>query len=92
MTDFQAACLDAVQSLLHSKELNSGAEEVRGNEESYLRLRVPIPGKEIDFYIYEDEAGYFVDGEWHIRESQDYDSPQELIAELLADLNQELGG
>jgi hypothetical protein len=33
-----------------------------------------------------------VDGEWHIRESQDYDSPQELIAELLADLNQELGG
>ncbi len=92
MTDFQVACLEAVQALLGDKGRNSRLEEVQGTNEAYIRLRVPVPGEEVDFYIYEDEAGYFVGGEWRIRESQDYAGPQELIAELLTDLNRELGG
>lgn len=92
MTDFQTACLEAVQALLSTKGEPSEPEEVQGSEEFYLRLRIPAPGKEIELYIYEDEAGYLVNGDWHIRESQDYKYPQELISRLLEDLEQELTG
>ncbi len=92
MNEFQANCLVAVADLLKRKGKAYEPLLVERLYESYYRLQISCTGREIDVYIYEDEAGYFVDRKWHIREAPDFDDPQNLIDRFLADLERELAG
>lgn len=88
LTDFQKACLEAIGQLLRSKSRSFEPHRVEGKEEDYYRVSISVDLDEIEVYVYGDEAGYSLRGEWHIRESPDYDSDQDLISAFLEDLTQ----
>jgi hypothetical protein len=47
-----------------------------------------VPGARpaLEIYLYDDEAGFFLGGEWRIWESADYSSLANLESEFLASL------
>ncbi len=94
LTDFQKNLLRDVESLLGNiPHLERGAfQEVVGKRETYLKATVKAPRHVVEIYIYEDEAGYLLEGgEWTIFEKPDYSSPDELIRTFLASLREKLG-
>jgi hypothetical protein len=70
---------------------HSGFQEVVGKRETYLKATVKAPEHVLEVYIYEDEAGYLLEGgEWTICEKPDYSSPSELLGAFLAGLRDKL--
>lgn len=84
---FQLHCASEVAKLLREKGLSFRREPIEGNEESYFIFRMDSSTVEpLEIYVYEDEAGFLVGKDWHIWESPDYETPQELISAFLKSL------
>ena len=93
LTDFQKNALQEVENLLGSiLRLERGIfQEVVGKRETYLKATVKAPQHVLEIYIYEDEAGYLLEGgEWTIFEKPDYSSSGELLGTFLASLRDKL--
>ncbi len=93
LTDFQKSLSQKVESLLLSiPDLEDGGfREVVGRRETYLRTTVKTLQHIIEIYIYEDEAGYLLEGgDWTIYEKPDYFSSDELVMSFLKGLRKEL--
>lgn len=85
-TPFQVSCVRSTQELLARLALSYEVQFVDGRGESYFIARLTQAGKKYELYIYEDGAGFYVDGEWHVHEWQDYDTLEELAKTFLNDL------
>ena len=86
LTPFQVQCQRRVEEILHSHELHFSKTAVEGEEEDYLVLDVRVPsGTKLQVYVYEDEAGFFEGGEWHIWEKPDH-SDADLVERFLEGL------
>jgi hypothetical protein len=93
LTDFQKISLQEVENILRSTpNLECGDfQEVVGKRETYLKATAKAPRQVVEIYIYEDEAGYLLEGgEWTIFEKPDYSSSGELIETFLASLREKL--
>ncbi|OGW51435.1 MAG: hypothetical protein A2V62_03355 [Nitrospirae bacterium RBG_19FT_COMBO_58_9] len=93
LTNFQRDALHEVQNLFASTpnlELSS-FQEVVGKKETYLKATVKAAQHILEVYLYEDEAGYLLEGgEWTIFEKPDYSTSSELLGAFLASLNDKL--
>ncbi len=70
---------------------HSDFQEVVGKRETYLKATVKAPQHLLEVYIYEDEAGYLLEGgEWTIFEKPDYSSSGELLNTFLVRLRENL--
>jgi hypothetical protein len=76
---FQEACLAETERLLRQTGVETTFESVRGEAEVFLKAAFSYGQKALEVYIYEDEAGFYEDGEWLICESQDFDGDGALI-------------
>lgn len=93
LTDFQKNSLQDVENLLRSiPNLECGGfQEVVGKRETYLKATAKAPRHVVELYIYEDEAGYLLEGgEWTIFEKPDYSSSVELLGAFLSSLREKL--
>ncbi|MBK8275058.1 MAG: hypothetical protein IPK92_04260 [Nitrospira sp.] len=93
LTDFQKSSRQEVESLLRSIPNceGGGFQEVVGRRETYLRTTVKTLQHIIEIYIYEDEAGYMLEGgDWTIYEKPDYSSSDELLMSFLKGLREKL--
>lgn len=84
--DFRSECGRRVEDLLQARGMPFRRREIQGEEESYLlfdRLGVPVT-----IYVYEAEAGYFLNEEWSICEAPDFDGPEELARAFVARLGE----
>ncbi|MEP7009933.1 MAG: hypothetical protein ABJC13_06395 [Acidobacteriota bacterium] len=86
-TQFQDDCRGRVDEWAARLGLSLSFELVSGRSERYLKGDLRLPqGDEVQIYIYEDEAGFFHREAWHALESQDFDTPDELVKHLLMEL------
>lgn len=85
LSAFQSKCFRLVEDLLlrHGHDIS---HDIGGERETYLVLPANLDSVTVRIYVYEDEAGYFLDDDWRIWERPDYDSDDELIRAFLADL------
>lgn len=93
LTDFQKSSRQEVEDLLRSipNVECRGFQEVVGRSETYLKATAKAPQHIVEIYIYEDEAGYLLEGgEWTIYEKPDYSSSGELLETFLTGLREEL--
>ena len=80
MNLFQRKCIESSKRILERKGLTSlKFHENIGKNEKYYTLGLKVEEDRYTFYIYEDEAGFFLNKKWFICESPDFDSPEELI-------------
>jgi hypothetical protein len=82
----------AVMALLDRRRLGVHFDLVEGKEESYFFGEFMSGSIRLKIYIYVDEAGFFVDEEWRIYETQDYDDSKGLIASFIRDLEAAIEG
>ena len=93
LTKFQRDGLEECESLLEKfpNMEHSGFQEVVGKRETYLKATVKAPQHVLEVYLYEDEAGYLLEGgEWIIFEKPDYPSSAELLNAFLTKLHENL--
>ena len=92
LTAFQVRCQHEVEALLRSYGIEFTCAKIDGEEESYLVLDANRPSAEdLQIYIYEDEAGFFLSNDWHIWEVPDY-SEAALQAAFLEGIRRAIAG
>ncbi len=99
INEFQRQTCLRIENLLQTLpqvEANS-FQEVIGKEETYLQIHIEGARYTLEVYLYEDEAGYFLDGrpcfprkKWIIYEKPDFSSSKELLQAFLIDLREKL--
>jgi hypothetical protein len=87
LTPFQIEGQKSVEAYLHVRGLAAEFECVDGKGETYLVAKVPGFSRRLEIYLYEDEAGFFVNDRWQPFESVDFDSQAQLLEQLLAGLS-----
>jgi len=93
ITGFQARCLEECRNILRQiPVLRSGDfEKIVGKAETYFKATAEGPGHSLEVYVYQDEAGYMLDGKrWTIFEKPDYRSENELREAFLKSLREKL--
>src|SRR5215208_6257195 len=86
LTPFQEQCRDALEKFFAERRVVLSLEVVEGEQETYLVAR-PDPAKRLEIFLYEDEAGFFLEEMWHPYEAVDFNSPASLLEKLLSDLD-----
>lgn len=91
LTVFQEDCQRAVREYLRARGMAPRFEVVECEKpaisgDRYVRASFVLGECPIDLYIYSDEAGFECHGEWHICESQDYETRSALIDALISEL------
>jgi hypothetical protein len=92
MTTFSEQCIGAVNEAAVTQGFPPFEFKlVEGRKENYWRA-APFHEKPfIELYVYEDEAGYMLDGkEWIIFERPDFSTEQELIQQFVASVIDEV--
>jgi hypothetical protein len=92
LTDFQKQCRESIDDVLRDLGLGVTYRYVEGRDESYLVGRLDKAPREVEVYIYSDEAGFFLDGKWFGYETQDFSNSAELIHRFSSDLKDRLSG
>ena len=87
ITDFQSRCLERLESFLDARGYPADFQLVYGREENYLRAESDSPQGKVTIYLYEDEAGFYWNRRWVMKEWGDFPRDEEgLIEALVADL------
>jgi hypothetical protein len=88
VTRFQTETQSAIEALLCTHGLGVRFEQVRGEQEDYLRAVVDLPSTQrAEIFIYEDEIGIMVEhGDWTIFECPDFADSESLRNTFLARL------
>src|SRR5947209_12961945 len=86
MTEFQRLCQRSTEEFLQKSGVPVRFELKNEAGDPFLVTRFSYGDHDFEVFIYEDEAGFFVDRVWHIQERQDFDTPQQLIAGFLLEL------
>lgn len=91
LSRFQAECSQRVGAFLDKEGLRWKSRHVLGETELYVLIDVDGLGDHrVEIYIYVNEAGFFLDDEWTIFESQDFSEDRQLQDELIAVLRSRL--
>jgi hypothetical protein len=93
ITGFQERCLEECRNLFRLiPALRYGDfEKIVGKAETYFKATADGPHHLLEVYVYEDEAGYMLDGkQWTIFEGTDYRSQNELLETFLKSLREKL--
>ena len=87
ISDFQTRCLERLEAFLESEGRSVEFQLVYGREENYFRGELEIDDGKATLYVYEDEAGFYWDRRWIMKEWDAFANNEEgLIDALLADL------
>jgi tellurite resistance-related uncharacterized protein len=86
LTPFQKQGRDALERFFAARRVALSLTVVEGEQEAYLVAR-PEHAKKLEVFLYEDEAGFFLEQTWHPYESVDFDSSASLLDKLLSDLD-----
>lgn len=87
LTPFQIRCGREVAQVFRGRTITFRREQIDGEGESYLLFTVGAKsGPSLRIYVYEDEAGFFLDDEWQIWETPDFDESSELLGSFLEGL------
>lgn len=92
---FQNKLLSRIEQLSQSWDLYMHSRFVKGETADYYIAWLSRPEGGIEVYIYADDAGFSEQGNWHMYERCDFDSPDQLIEALasgLCDLLQKTSG
>jgi hypothetical protein len=88
MTDFQEMLIEKSKVVLESivgQEIDF--KNVIGKKESYYYTTCNIKNYSVEVYVYEEEAGFMINGNnWTICEKPDYDSEEKLLESFLEKL------
>jgi hypothetical protein len=93
ITVFQERSLAECRDLLRhfSGVRHRDFEKVVGKKEIYFKLTAEGPNHVLEIYVYQDEAGYMLDGKrWTIFEKPDYRSESDLQKAFLSSLREKL--
>jgi hypothetical protein len=99
LNEFQQHALQEVEYLLGTLPHvdSTPFQEVTGKRETYLKGNIKGSKYILEVYLYEDEAGYFLNGrtwfpwkKWIIFEKPDFSSQEELLQAFLVDLRKKL--
>jgi len=93
ISGFQERCLEECGNIFRPiPVLRYGDfEKIVGKTETYFRATVEGPNHALEVYVYQDEAGYMLDGKrWTIFEKPDYRSENELLEAFLKSLREKL--
>jgi hypothetical protein len=85
-TDFQRRAQAALGALTPQRLPPLQWEWTEAGEDSYLKTELTLSGSRIEIFLYLDEAGFFLDKDWHIFEKIDFDSDGDLIDKFIAAL------
>ena len=92
VTRFQEDCKDHAEAVIQgfSRIESRPFVLMKGREEDYLYADLRYDKRLIEVYIYEDEAGYMINGKrWRIFEKPDFSGPEELMHAFSAALREE---
>ncbi|HBH61356.1 MAG TPA: hypothetical protein DDX85_06390 [Nitrospiraceae bacterium] len=86
--DFSRKCIERCRRLLkEALGKETEFEKVIGKSETYDKATIDVSHYKVDIYVYEDEAGFMVDGkDWTICEVQDYSTAEELMESFISKL------
>jgi hypothetical protein len=90
---FQERCLEECREIFRQiPVLRYGDfEKIVGKTGTYFKATAEGPGHALEVYVYQDEAGYMLDGKrWTIFEKPDYRSENELLEAFLKGLRERL--
>jgi len=93
ITRFQERCLGECRNIFRQiRVLRYGDfEKIVGKTETYFKATAEGPNHALEVYVYQDEAGYMLDGKrWTIFEKPDYRSENELLEAFLKSLREKL--
>ena len=93
ITGFQERCLEECRTLFRQipAPRYGDFEKIVGKAETYFKATADGPHHALEVYVYEDEAGYMLDGKrWTIFEKPDYRSQKELMEAFLKSLRGKL--
>ena len=93
ITGFQERALEECRNIFRQiPVLRYGDfEKIVGKRETYFKATAEGPNHGLEVYVYEDEAGYMLDGKrWTIFEKPDYRSENELLEAFLKRLREKL--
>lgn len=93
ITGFQERCLEECRNTFRQiPALRYGDfENIVGKTETYFKATAEGPNHALEVYVYQDEAGYMLDGKrWTIFEKPDYRSESELLEAFLKSLREKL--
>jgi hypothetical protein len=87
MTAFQEQCMEKCRAWFDERKDALEFSLVEGETQDYWVGKAVVEGEPVEIFVYEDEAGLmFPNREWVPFEKWDYDSPGELIEDLLTTL------
>jgi hypothetical protein len=87
LNDFQIACREQLDStfsqhgvtpLYQSVPYDAGAPVRAADDPRYLHAQVSTPSRQLDAYVYSDEAGANVDKSWFLFEQRDHGGPERI--------------
>jgi|SRR6266403_2109000 len=93
ITGFQERCLDGCRNIFGQISALRYGEfaKIVGKRETYFKTTAEGPSHALEVYVYQDEAGYMLDGKrWTIFEKPDYRSENELLEAFLKSLRGKL--
>lgn len=93
ITSFQERCLEECKNIFTQIPAlrYSSFEKIVGKAEMYFKATADGLHHALEVYVYEDEAGYMLDGKrWTIFEKPDYRSGDELLQAFLKSLRRKL--
>lgn len=93
ITGFQERCLDGCRNIFGQIAALRYGEfaKIVGKRETYFKATAEGPSHALEVYVYQDEAGYMLDGKrWTIFEKPDHRSENELIEAFLKSLREKL--
>lgn len=92
MNTFSEKCIQAVNEAAISSGLPPFEFRfIEGRKENYWRADPPPENPFIELYVYNDEAGYMLDGKrWIIFERPDFSTEQELIQRFVTSVIDEV--
>ena len=93
ISGFQEQCLKGCRDVFRQiSVLRYGDfEKIAGKTETYFKATAEGRDHALEIYVYQDEAGYMLDGKrWTIFERPDYGSGNELLEAFLKSLREKL--
>ena len=93
ITGFQERCLEECKNIFRqiAAPRYGDFEKIVGKRETYFKATAEGPNHALEVYVYQDEAGYMLDGKrWTIFEKPDYRSENKLLEAFLKSLREKL--
>jgi len=85
-TNFQKNCVLKCKKFF--QEENISFEKIIGGSETYYKAFLKVKKHTIELYVYDDEAGFMIDGQdWTIYEQPDYPSGDQLVSTFITGLS-----